>query len=126
MPPVELNRRQLARILAAGSAAATRLYSQTTPAWTPEWDRALIEAAVAQQDRNFDPKENMLQSHRGADYNYHSGLRNAVVHPTRDSVGYALVLLEAGGAERIARAAAVLDRTIALQDTDPKSRFYGI
>jgi len=126
VPPVELNRRQLARILAAGSAAATRLYSQTTPAWTPEWDRALIEAAVAQQDRNFDPKENMLQSHRGADYNYHSGLRNAVVHPTRDSVGYALVLLEAGGAERIARAAAVLDRTIALQDTDPKSRFYGI
>jgi hypothetical protein len=125
---VELNRRQLARILAAGSAAATRLYSQTVPApaWTPEWDRTLIEAAVAQQDRNFDSKENMLQSHRGADYNYHSALRNAIVHPTRDSVGYALVLLEAGGAERIARAAAVLDRTIALQDTDPKSRFYGI
>jgi hypothetical protein len=124
---VELNRRQLARILAAGSAAA-RLDSQTipTPAWTPEWDRVLIEAAVAQQDRSFDPKENMLQSHRGADYNYHSALRNAVVHPTRGSVDYALLLLEAGGAERIARAAAVLDRTIALQDTDPKSRFYGI
>ncbi len=97
-----------------------------TPAWTKEWDRAIVESAVAELDRRFDPKENMLESHRGSEYNYHSGLRNATVHGTRDAIAYALLLLEAGGARRIERAARVIDRTIALQDTDPKSKFYGI
>ena len=103
------------------------LPAQTAPAaWNSEWDRAIIQGAVADLDRRFDPKENMLSTHRGTDYNYHSGLRDATVHPTRDSVTYALMLLEAGGAARVERAARVIDRTIALQDTDPKSRFYGI
>jgi hypothetical protein len=121
-----VTRRELGKILAAGTAAS-RLYSQATPpVWTPEWDRALIEAGVEELGRRFDPKENLLQWHLGAGYNYSSALRDAVVHGTRDSIGYALWLLEAGGAQRAERAVAVMERTIALQETDPKKRYYGI
>lgn len=121
-----MTRRELAELLAAGTAAHALRAQTAPPVWNQDWDRAVIESALAGMDRNFDPRENMLKGHRGEDYNYHSGLRNATVHGTRDSITYALVLLEAGGAQRIERAARVIDRTIALQDTDPKSRFYGI
>ncbi len=119
-------RRELGKLLAGGAAARVLRAQTQTPLWTSDWDRAIIESSAAALDRRFDPKENMLTAHRGADYNYHSGLRNAAVHPTRDSIAYALTLLEAGGDQHVERAARVIDRTIALQDTDPKSRFYGI
>ncbi len=61
-----------------------------------------------------------------AQYNYHSALRATVVHPTRDSLEYALLLLDAGGKERAARAEKVIDRLISIQETDPAGRFYGI
>lgn len=59
-------------------------------------------------------------------YNYHSALRNTIVHPTRDSLDYALLLLEAGGADRAARASRIIERVIGLQETDPAGKFYGI
>jgi hypothetical protein len=121
-----VTRRELGQLLAIGTAARALPAETALPVWNKDWDRAVIESAVAGMDRNFDPQENMLKGHRGEDYNYHSALRNTTVHGTRDAITYALTLLEAGGAQRIERAIRVIDRTIALQDTDPKSRFYGI
>ena len=58
---------------------------------------------------------------------YHSQMSNgAWVHGTRDSLDYALALLQAGGGENEARATAVIHHVLQYQDTDPFSRIYGI
>ena len=63
------------------------------------------------------------QSAPGVDKGY-SYARTA--HPTRDSLDYALLLLEAGGEERAARALKIIERVIALQEKDSDSKWYGI
>ncbi len=119
----QLTRREFNGSLAAAAAAPKGRPQQ---GWTKEWDQAVIGAALAAMDLNYDSGEAMLARRVGSDYNYHSAMRNAVVHPTRESLEYALLLLEAGGEERDARARQVIDRVISIQETDPKSRFYGI
>ena len=58
---------------------------------------------------------------------YHSCLPSGIrAHGTRDALQYALALLQAGGADRAARAAAIVDRLLSLQDRDPFSPTYGI
>lgn len=110
-------RSQLALLAAAPLARAD---------WTPEWDRSLIAKAAAAADRSFDAKEHMLRRRVGAAYNYHSSLRNVDVRPTRESLAYALLLLEEGSEANCERAALVIDRVIALQEVDPASKWYGI
>lgn len=119
----KLTRREWNGAVLAGIAAAA---AEPAAPWTQEWDQAVVGAALAAMDLNFDPGEAMLARRVGGDYNYHSALRNTVVHPTRESLEYALLLLHAGGPEREERARKVIDRVISLQETDPKSRFYGI
>ena len=97
-----------------------------TAAWNPEWDQCLLEASLESHHTHFDPAAAMLVRRIGDDFNYHSGLRNTTAHPTRDSLGYALLLLEGGGYARLDRASAILDRVLALQETDPQSKFYGL
>ena len=94
--------------------------------WSAEWDRAIIDGNLKQMDRNYDSQERMILSHRGPEYNYQSQLRNTVVHPVRDSFEYALVLLEAGGDARAQTACQVIERTLALQDSDPASKWFGL
>ena len=118
----QLTRREFHGTLAA--AAAQKAPPQR--GWTKEWDQAVIGAALAAMDLNYDPGEAMLARRVGGDYNYHSAMRNTVVHPTRESLEYALLLLEAGGEERDARARQVIGRVLSIQETDPQSRFYGI
>ncbi|MDZ4799555.1 MAG: hypothetical protein SGI92_15440 [Bryobacteraceae bacterium] len=91
--------------------------------WTPEWDRALLDAAVERGHRAFDPKESMIRTRIGPEYHYHTNLRARDVHPTRESLQYALYLLEAGNVER---ASAILDRLLTLQDSDPASKWFGV
>lgn len=98
----------------------------TAGGWTPAWDQACLQAVLAIADRHYDAAEQMLGSRRGPEYNYQSNLRNMVVHSTRDSFEYALMLLEAGGAEHAARASQIIERTLALQDTDPASKWFGL
>lgn len=57
---------------------------------------------------------------------YHTTLKGGDVHPTRDSLSYAVALLDTGDPELLARAEATLRRVIALQDQNPDSKTYGI
>ena len=61
-------------------------------------------------------------SWKGPDYHTRVS-QGAWVHPTRESLDYALALLRSGGKER---AAAIVSRVLSLQDTDPTSKTYGI
>jgi hypothetical protein len=94
--------------------------------WTPEWDKALIQAAARHLDAAYDPAERMISRKLGTEYRYHTNLRSTVAHPTRESLEYALVLLATGERDRLRRALQVLERVLPLQDTNPESQWYGL
>jgi hypothetical protein len=73
-------------------------------------------------DALFDPHEQMVQQPVST-VGYHTALRSGEAHGTRESLHYAVALLDAGRTER---AAAILARVIALQDQNPASPTYGI
>jgi hypothetical protein len=75
---------------------------------------------------NYSPELAMLGESVGG-MGYHTALpAGSWAHPTRDSLDYALALLQAGGEEQEERAADILAKVISLQDADPLSRSYGI
>lgn len=58
---------------------------------------------------------------------YHTRVPNGTwAHPTRESLDYALALLQAGAPDQTARAADIIHAVLALQDGDPTNRTYGI
>lgn len=97
-----------------------------TGGWTPELDRLLIRRAVSARDQRFDPSANMLRVLLGPEYRYHTRLRECQAHPTRESLEYALYLLEEGSPERFVRALRILERVLPLQVSDPQSKWYGL
>lgn len=97
------------------------------PAWTPPApaDLARLERALASWHNQYDAAERMLRRPFSSP-GYHTTLQGGFVHATRDSLHYALGLLDTGRPEHLARATEILARVVALQDTDPASRTYGI
>ncbi len=91
---------------------------------TPARRQAFLKA-LAECDSRYDAKEQMLQSPYSSP-GYHTTLTGGMVHSTRESLDYAVALLDSGEPERQKRAEAVLRRVIALQDQDPNSPTYGI
>lgn len=81
--------------------------------------------ALGRQDWRYDPVEKMIRRPFSSP-GYHTTLKGGYVHPTRDSLNYAVALLDAGRPGDLERAGQILRRVIALQDQDPNSRTYGI
>ncbi len=81
--------------------------------------------ALEKEDQNYDASAQMLRTPYSSP-GYHTTLKDGFVHSTRDSLDYAVALLDSGDAERLQRAELVLRRVIALQDQDPNSPTYGI
>lgn len=94
--------------------------------WTSEWDRALLEASLTRMRAQFDTKEEMLSVRLGPEYRYHSALRSQVAHPTRESLHYALLLLEHQTEADAALARRITARLLSLQEKDPASKWYGL
>ncbi|MBA2646538.1 MAG: hypothetical protein H0U81_07045, partial [Pyrinomonadaceae bacterium] len=93
-----LSRRSALKIISGAIPAATslRLMSQVasgeSSVWNADWDRAVILADTRKLDESFDEEAALLKRTIGHEYRYHTNLRNTVAHPTRDSLGYALLL----------------------------------
>jgi hypothetical protein len=113
-------------VLASAAAAACAGRRTAADGWRKEWDRVLIEKAVIIEDQRFNARESLVSRQVGPEYRYHTKMRQRRVHPTRESLEYALCLLELGGQERADRAAGVLDRVLGLQVTEPRSPWYGL
>lgn len=85
-----------------------------------------IAPVLAGLEKNFDHRQSMI-SETCHSPGYHTRIPDGkIVHPTRESLQYALCLLEAGGKKEILRAEKVIRKILSLQDTDPLSKTYGI
>lgn len=101
-----------------------------------EMDRALAEPSgslAAKLDQYLDgcasrySEEHQMVGEKFSSPGYHSQVPSGTwVHPVRQSLDYALGLLQRGRPEDRRRAEKTLRKVLSLQDTDPKSRTYGI
>ena len=87
--------------------------------------QARLLKAIAGLHKQYDPKEQMLQIPFSTP-GYHTALKGGMVHPIRQSLDYAVNLLDTEKPEFIEQAIAILTRIVALQDTDPASPTFGI
>lgn len=111
-------------VLSLATTFAGRAFAAGFP-FASEAERTGFLKALAEQDRRYDPEEHMIRRPFSSP-GYHTTLKGGYVHPTRDSLNYAVALLDSGEPERLERAEAILRRVIALQDQNPESRTYGI
>lgn len=124
---MDLTRRSLAALPLLTSAACSSSFKPADHAgWPRAWDRRLIDGALKIEDLRYDKAERMVARLLGPGYHYHTRLHDSRVHPTRESLEYALYLIEAGGKQRTDRAFATIARVLELQDRDPASKWYGI
>lgn len=121
-----MNRRQFTLTPLALTSACGQPAARDSDGWPVRWDRILTTKAVEAADLRFDGEHSMIQAILGPEYRYHTKMRECRVHPTRDSLEYALNLLEEGSAARMERARQILRRVLPLQVTDPESKWYGI
>lgn len=84
-----------------------------------------LQRALKKYEPSYDPAERMLRV-PFASPGYHTTLTGGWVHPTRETLIYAVALLDSGDEDLRQRAAGILDRVLALQDVDPESRTYGL
>lgn len=68
----------------------------------------------------------MIRVILGPEYRYHTKMRECQANPTRESLEYALYLLEDGTPASVDRARKIIARVVPLQVTDPLSKWYGL
>ncbi len=90
-----------------------------------ESEREQLLEAVAKWNDGYDPEECMIRRPFSSP-GYHTTLKGGQVHSTRESLSYAVALLDTGVPEWEKRAEDVLRKVISLQDQDPASKTYGI
>jgi hypothetical protein len=87
---------------------------------------ARFAAMLPSCDERYDVRARLVSSAVPAGH-YHCDLApGSLAHHVRESLIYALGLLEEGSPERVQRARDILDRVLELQDTDTSSPTYGI
>jgi hypothetical protein len=85
------------------------------------------ERYLAGTDSRYSDDQQMLGEAYSGGPGYHSHVAKGTwVHSTRESLDYALALLQTGEPARAERAAAVIRKVLTLQDTDPTNPTYGI
>jgi len=98
---------------------------QTKDGFANDVERRGFLEALREKDADYDETEHMIRRPFSSP-GYHTTLQGGWVHPTRESLSYAVALLDSGEPQRLARAEAILRRLIALQDQNPESKTYGI
>ncbi|PYI53517.1 hypothetical protein [Paenibacillus flagellatus] len=93
---------------------------RTNGKWTTEWVKAL-----SAWHPQYDEEARLLRKPFSSP-GYHTTLKGGLVHPTRESLVYAVALLDSGEEEHRSRAFDIIDRVVSLQDTDRSSPTFGI
>ena len=134
LPSANLTRRSFVRSAAVSAAAV--VCPPSAPAQTAsatvrpsfsltDAQKARLNRALAPLHASYDQAAKMLREPLHSP-GYHTTLKDGSVHSTRSALGYAVALLDTGEEKLRVRACEILDIVIALQDTDPASKTYGI
>ncbi len=105
-------------VMGAGSCVAADFFP------TSERREGFLKALV-KQDERYDEAARMLAGPFSSP-GYHTTLSAGTVHRTRDSLTYAVALLDSEDPNRTERAEQIIETVIDLQDQNPASRTYGI
>ena len=92
----------------------------------PKAEQERRKQALEKRHADYDPQEQLIKRWFGSEYNYNWFLRNGYAHPTRDSLSYAVALLDAYDDAFLDRAQDILRRIIEIQEADPKHQHYGV
>lgn len=92
----------------------------------PKPSAAALAELLAHYDPRYDPAAQMLRVVIGSPSDHSQLPPGTVVHPTRESLIYALALLERDDEGDAARATKIVRRVVALQDADPSSPTFGV
>ncbi len=92
----------------------------------PEAELTQRRAQVMRQDENYDHEERLLKKWFGSAYSYNWYTRDAYAHPTRDSLSYAVALLDTYDDKHLARAGDVIARIIEIQEDNPDHEHFGV
>jgi hypothetical protein len=110
----------------SGLALCAALATATPPPFAiSDGQKARLSRALAPLHERYDPATKMVRSPFSSP-GYHTTLKGGTVHSTRTALGYAVALLDTGDEALLQRACEILDAVIALQDSDPASKTYGI
>ncbi|UKS29776.1 hypothetical protein LOZ80_12920 [Paenibacillus sp. HWE-109] len=89
--------------------------------WLP-----LLKQAVQDNHRHYNEEISMIRKPFTSP-GYHTTIKQAdYVHPIRDSLDYALAILDSGDEHYLERAWSILEQIVSLQDQDPLSPTFGI
>ena len=82
-------------------------------------------ANLEKWNERYDPEVKMIRRPFHSP-GYHTTLKGGYTHPTRDSLTYAVALLDSRTEEYRSRAEEIIEKLLSLQDTDPANKTYGI
>ena len=98
MRDLRIPRMWLLVLMLSGPCLAADLFSS-------EAQRQAFLRALAKEDANYDPAQQMLRAEFSSP-GYHTTLEGGIVHRTRESLEYAVALLDSGEPDRLKRAEA--------------------
>jgi len=88
-------------------------------------DKQILKDNIKLMDEKYDPSIKMIKKELTG-WNYHTDAQTGTFHEVRASFYYAVALLDCGIKDYEQRAFDVIDETLSLQDTDPKSPSCGV
>jgi hypothetical protein len=88
-------------------------------------EKEIIRQSISGLHSRYDSGQKMLMKLLNG-YNYHTDAETGTYHEVRASFNYAVSLLDLGDKAYMQRAFDIIDKTISLQDQDPKSKSCGV
>lgn len=92
----------------------------------PRAEQERRKETLESRHEQYDPEERLIKQYFGGEYNYNWYLRNAYAHPTRQSLSYAVDLLDTYDDAFLERAQDIIRRIIGIQEADPNHQHYGV
>jgi len=101
------------------------MISVHSPIALTDEQRRRLQIALRREKAHYDSSQRMLRIPFSSP-GYHTTLTGGWVHPTRDSLTYAVSLMDSEDGADHEIALGIIDRVLDLQDIDPASKTYGI
>jgi hypothetical protein len=115
-----------AAMLAGSGCDSSVPPNPSVPAVKPPKFSSVLQTLLDENDQQYDADAQMLMTDFRSP-GYHTRITSGTaVHPTRESLIYALALLQRNAAGDTDRAVAIIRKVISLQDTDSASKTYGV